>query len=435
MKNRVLLLGGNFSPELTGIGKYNGEMMQWLSDKGFECTVITTYPYYPEWKVQTSYSKRSYWFKNETKATASASYNIIRCPHYVPKNPTGAKRLASDLTIFFSTFIALLPLLFKKKHDYVLTVAPPFALGVLGIFYKKLKGAKFLYHIQDLQVDAARDLNLIRSKPMLDVLFSIENFILRHADVMSTISKGMIRKMNNKCNGDVVLFPNWVDLEEFYPIINKRGLKVQYGFKASDKVILYSGAIGEKQGLESIIHSAKFFEKKPDVKFVICGSGPYKKQLVALQERLNLKNVFFLPLQPAESFNQFLNMADVHLILQKANASDLVLPSKLSTIMAIGGVSIVTAKCHSSLYEIMAAADMGIVIEPEDQVALDNAITEAIISDLAIKGLNARLYAERHLSIDAILKAYSERALDHRNFDTPKKARKVLFKSPKAVSA
>src|SRR6516164_6203970 len=96
-KERVLLLGGNYSPESTGIGKYNGEMIDWLSTSNYECCVVTTYPYYPHWKVQEPYTKKSSWYKKEIKNTPGAStITVYRCPHYVPAVPTGLKRVLSD---------------------------------------------------------------------------------------------------------------------------------------------------------------------------------------------------------------------------------------------------------------------------------------------------------------------------------------------------
>lgn len=428
MSNKVLLIGGNFSPELTGIGKYNGEMIAWLSQNGFECTVITTFPYYPQWKVQEPYKKRYFWFKKET-AGSSHTFKIIRCPHYIPGNPSPAKRLLSDISILFSSTIALVPILFGKKYNYIFSVAPPFTLGLLGIIYKKIRGAKFLYHIQDLQVNAARDFNMIKSKNILSLLFTIEKHILKHADVISTISRGMMKMIENKCDKKIAYFPNWVDLDEYYPLHNKEELKVKFGFNPSDKLVLYSGAIGEKQGLEAIIHSAKFFEKNTEIKFLICGCGPYKENLVSLKNKFDLKNVFFLPLQPPGEFNLFLNMADVHLILQKANASDLVLPSKLSTVLAIGGFAIVSASPHTSLYEIMESSDMGIVIQPEDQASLDNAILNFIESDNTQKSKNARSYAENFLSIHSILLSFLEEVLNHNSapaLQHPLKGKKVF---------
>lgn len=405
-----MLIGGNFSPELTGIGKYNGEMMDWLASNGYDCTVITTYPYYPQWKVQEPYTKHSYWYRKE-KSKGKNPYSILRCPHYVPQNPTGLKRLVSDFSIFFSTFFALFPLLFKKKYDFIITVTPPFTLGLLGYLYQKIKGAKFIYHVQDLQIDAARELGMIKSGALLSVLFGFEKFILRKANVVSSISSGMMQKLANKCNKAITFFPNWVDVNVFFPLQNKGKLKVRFGFKVKDKIILYSGAIGEKQGLEMILHAAKELQDQEDVKFVICGQGPYQQKLSTLQKGLNVSNVYFLPLQPLNLFNQFLNMADVHLIIQKANASDLVLPSKLSTILAVGGVSIVMANANTSLCNLMQTSDMGYVIKPEDQIEFNNAIILAVTSDNVVKGQNARLYAENHLSQEVILSNYSQQIL------------------------
>jgi colanic acid biosynthesis glycosyl transferase WcaI len=41
-KKRILIIGINFSPEPTGIGKYTGEMALWLSENGYSCDVITS---------------------------------------------------------------------------------------------------------------------------------------------------------------------------------------------------------------------------------------------------------------------------------------------------------------------------------------------------------------------------------------------------------
>src|SRR5207237_9418173 len=105
-------------------------------------------------------------------------------------------------------------------------------------------------------------------------------------------------------------------------------------------------------------------EDLQQIKFVICGSGPYKEKLQMLKETLGLTKVIFYPLQPVNKFNQFLNVADVHLVLQKANASDLVMPSKLTTILSVVVLAIVSANRGTSLHEIISQYNMGILIEP-----------------------------------------------------------------------
>ena len=127
MSKRVLLIGGNFFPELTGIGKYNGEMMDKLASMGYQCTVVTTFPYYPHWQIQSPYTRSSRWFKKELKPVATlngkGAIQLFRCPHYVPQKPTGLKRMVSDFTFTFTAFIKILQLLFAKKYDFVLVVA------------------------------------------------------------------------------------------------------------------------------------------------------------------------------------------------------------------------------------------------------------------------------------------------------------------------
>ena len=410
---KILLLGGNFSPELTGIGKYNGEMIAWLASHGYECTVITTYPYYPQWKVQDSYTRNSWWYKKEIiYSENSLPVKVIRCPHYIPGNPSGLKRIISDISFFASCFFVVLVQLFKKRNNYVMTVAPPFQVGLLGILYKITRRAKFIYHIQDLQVDAARDLGMIKSRFILKLLFAVERFILKRTNYISTISAGMMKKVEAKCNKEVIFFPNWSDIDFFRPLENKDQYKPEFGFNISDRIILYSGAIGEKQGLEAILHSANYLSGRKDVKFIICGTGPYKENLMKIKEEMKLGNVTFLPLQPGNKFNKMLNIADVHLVLQKAVASDLVLPSKLTAILAVGGLSIVTAPEGTSLYELVKNNNTGIVIEPDNQLALNNALSELVEPGNENIRQNARKYAEENLSIDKILHAYSVKVFE-----------------------
>ena len=410
MNKRVLLIGGNFFPELTGIGKYNGEMMEMLAGMGYQCTVVTSFPYYPQWKVQDTYKGSSGWFKKELKTVAgegTGTIEIFRCPHYIPKTPTGLKRILSDFSFCIGAFVKVFQLLFRKKYDFVLVVVPPFQLGLIGIFYKKIRGAKLFYHIQDLQIDAARDFKLIKSEFLINMLLKVEKYILKRADVVSSISPGMIKKIGLKHPREIVFFPNWVDTSMFFPLADKEKLKTAFGFDATDKIILYSGAIGEKQGLEAILESAKAMEQYPNHQFVICGSGPYKEKLEEIKEIMQLRNVIFLPLQPFEKLNWFLNMADLHLVLQKANAADLVMPSKLTAILSVGGVAIITASEGSALHDVVDRYNMGVLIEPENPVILTKTIEQVLKNNDDTIQENARLYAQEYLSIKEIFRKFT----------------------------
>jgi colanic acid biosynthesis glycosyl transferase WcaI len=409
MKKRILLIGYNFYPEPTGIGKYSGEMMQWLANNGHDCSAITAYPYYPYWKVQEPYYKNRFFYTTENEGFNSGGHlTTYRCPMYVPSKPSGLKRILLDFTFLISAFFRLLLLLPKQKFDVVFVVAPSFHFGLLGVLYKKIKNARFIYHIQDMQIEAARDLQMIKSDAVITSLFKLEKYILTNADIVSSISAGMLDRIQQKVLKPVSLFPNWTDTELFYPIKDKARLKQEFGFEPTEKIILYSGAIGEKQGLEAIIQAASTYQDNAKVRFVICGSGPYKQTLQNMAERLALSNILFAPIQPFDKFNRFLNVADVHLVIQKANASDLVMPSKITTILAVGGLAIITANEGSSLHSLVQKYDMALLVPAENQLALNDGIQQAIDMDNRITANNARAYAENNLSINKVMKKFEE---------------------------
>jgi colanic acid biosynthesis glycosyl transferase WcaI len=421
MKKRILLIGYNYYPEPTGIGKYNGEMMRWFMGQGYDCTVVTSYPYYPFWKVQEPYFSKRFWYstEKETDSVSQGKLKIIRCPQYVPSQPSGLKRILLDLSFLISSSLPLIRLMFASKFDVILTVAPSFQVGLLGVFFKKIRKAKLVYHIQDMQIEAARDLKMIKSPGLINTLFKIEKFIFNQSDIVSSISDGMVEKIAEKAQKDVLQFPNWTDTNIFYPLENRLEYRNELGYSPSDKIVLYSGSIGEKQGLDAILYAADALRQHGDIKFIICGSGPYKVELKKIAEKLKLDNLDFLPIQPFEKFNQFLNIADLHLIIQKASASDLVMPSKLTTMLSVGGLSLITANEGSGLYRVVKGHNIGILTEAENQTALNEGILKAIQGDFSHLNKNARNYAENYLAIDKIMGNFEKHILGSRHADLP----------------
>jgi colanic acid biosynthesis glycosyl transferase WcaI len=405
-KKTILLISHNFSPEPTGIGKVNGEMIHWLANEGFRCTVITTFPYYPHWKIQAPYKNR--WFKREDidYPDSKGSITIYRCPFYIPSKPTGKKRMIQDFSYWaFMSWVAGMFVVTKKKYDLIITIAPPVHLGYLGLLIKNKMGGKLIYHIQDMQIESAQKLDMISNKMILDYAYKIEKKLLTKADFVSCISPGMIAKIKTKVDRDVIYFPNWVDIAAFYPVNERNLLKVKWGYKNDDIVFLYSGAIGEKQGLESIILTAEELKCDKRIKFIICGTSPYKHKLMVMAGEKNLRNLAFLPVQDKEVFNEFLNMADYHLVLQKGSVSDLGMPSKLATILAVGGVSIATTAPNSSLYNLIHGHNLGYVVDPDNHHSLSKLILDLKTLDhYEQKRANARNYATQYLNIDNILK-------------------------------
>jgi colanic acid biosynthesis glycosyl transferase WcaI len=396
---KILLISYNYAPELTGIGKYNAEMCEYLVSIGHDVKVITAYPYYPNWQVFEGYTNN--WYKKEVLN----GVKLVRCPFYIPANPTGLKRILQDFSFYISTlFVVIWQIISFKHYDIVITPSPSFMCGFHGLLLKLFRpSTQFVYHIQDLQIDAAIDLNIIKQGWLQKLLIGIERFILNHATLVSTISTGMQQKILAKETQltNVLLFPNWVDNSRIFITKPETTTIAALGIPLDKKVFFYSGAIGEKQGLEIILEVAPSITQKcPDVVFVISGSGPYREKLKQEVVDKAITNILFIDLQPIPVFNQLLNYAYCHLVVQKESAGDLLLPSKLTNILAVGGLSIITAVKGTTLYDVIDEHQMGVLIQPENVLAFEEAIVKlaqlnnvevSIISENAIRYANSYL--------------------------------------------
>lgn len=396
---KFILNSLNYSPELTGIGKYNGEMCPELVNRNVEVTAIVAPPYYPEWTVHEGYSPLLY------KQHYDSGVKIVRCPLFVPKQVSTIKRLIHLTTFAFSSGLALLGQLFRKP-DVIFLVQPTLFCAPIALLVAKLTGAKSVMHIQDYEIDAMFGLGLMGEGKAASFAKSTESWLMKRFDAVSTISYSMIENAVAKGvnRNNIIYFPNWSDTEFVTPETDGSALKKEWGFAESDEIILYAGNIGQKQGLEVVLEAAKHFIEKNAYKFVIVGAGAHVDVLKAQADEQKLSNVFFLPLQPWERVPEMLALADIHLVVQKKGAADAVLPSKLTNILSAGGHALVTAESETELGQL-AEKHEGIFhcVEPEN--------TEAFIAGLSYllsakpNGFNAvaRTFANEYLAKDKIL--------------------------------
>lgn len=406
---RILIYGINFEPELTGIGKYTGEMARWLAARGHQVRVVTAPPYYPDWRVQPGFRANVYAQYHDAEIE-----RIWRCPLWVPTRPGGAARLV-HLTSFAASSVPVLLGQIGWRPQLVWLAAPALVCAPGALALARLTGAPAWLHVQDFEVDAAFELGLLRGMRSRRAVLRAERWLLSRFDLVSTISEKMVDRLLDKgvARQRAVLFPNWVDLDAIVPQQQaaEGGTNVwreRLGLRPQDVVALYSGNMGAKQGLEVLSDVARRLADHPDIVFVLCGQGPAR---AALEVRCaGLENVRFLNLQPLSELNELLNMADLHLLPQRADAADLVMPSKLTGMLASGRPVIATARAGSALAG--AVRDCGIAVEPEQPQAMVDAIV-ALATDAPRRralGVAARRFAETDLGRDAVL-APVERAM------------------------
>jgi len=368
---RILFVGINYAPELTGIGKYTGEMAEWLVSHGHEVRVVTAPPYYPEWRVSKGYSAWRY--HHETLSRV----NIWRCPLWVPTKPSGLKRLIHLASFALSSFPVMLGQILWKP-DVVISIEPPLMCAPLSLLASRLAGAKAWLHIQDFEVDAAFGLGILKSDRLRKVVLHIERWLMRSFDRVSTISLKMQENLIQKGvdSDKTIFFPNWADVSTVFPLKQGSPLRKELCIPADKIVALYSGNMGEKQGLDILLEAASQLIANPEIQFVLCGEGAAKARLYETYKKL--PNVMWLPLQPLERLNELLNMADIHLLPQRADVADLVMPSKLTGMLASGRPVLATAQTGTQVAQVVGPC--GKVVKPGDVQGVVQGLLELLHS-------------------------------------------------------
>jgi colanic acid biosynthesis glycosyl transferase WcaI len=394
----MLLYGLNYGPEPVGIGKYSGELGAWLAARGHQVRVITAPPYFPEWKARG----------NRYRRERLEGVEVLRCPLWVPRRPGGLTRLLHLASFALSS----LPVLLGQgrwRPEVVITVAPAFFCAPGAMLFSALGGRRrrSWLHIQDFELDAAFELGLLKGRWLRQLAERWERATLRGFDRVSTISGAMVQHAIAKGVEPrrSVLLPNWVDLETIQPQPESQRAANPYrrelGICVEQRVLLYSGSMNKKQGLELLVEAMRQLADVPDLVWLLAGEGPSKAELATATA--GMAHVRLLPLQPAERLHDWLNLADVHLLPQKAGAADLVLPSKLLGILASGRPVVASSPATSELGQIANLA--GLRVEPEDGAAFAAAVRHLVQSPALRQQLGqaARQLAEQRYGREAVL--------------------------------
>jgi colanic acid biosynthesis glycosyl transferase WcaI len=311
--------------------------------------------------------------------------------------------------------VSSFPLMLRQvfwRADVVWVVAPALACVPGALLCARLSGAKAWLHIQDYEVDAAFDMGLLKGRGVRRFALGVERWLMRRFDRFSTISGRMLDLARAKgvSPDRAVLFPNWVDLSAIAPPTNVAGVDGATGYRAewgisNDQLIaLYSGNMGGKQGLEVLAETARLLVDEPGVQFVFCGNGAGRAELES--RCAGLPNARFADLQPLERLGELLGTADIHLLPQRADAADLVMPSKLTGMLASGRAVVATAHSGTELASVVEGC--GLVVPPEDPTAMADAIRK-LMGEPGLRlalGVQGRRYAVEHIDKQTVLSRF-----------------------------
>ena len=386
----ITFIGLNYAPEDSAIGLYSTQWAEYLNKQGVKVTVITAFPYYPQWEIKQEYRSKKIFLKEE-----SNDIKIYRYKQYVPKSPTFIKRIIHLLDFTFGSLFNLYKL---KKCDLVISVVPFTSSVFLGYILKRRFKTKLWVHIQDLEFDVALQTGLINNKKhSFSLLLKLEKWLFSKSDITSAISQSMLNKLREKTNSELFYLPNWIDAKSIDPESHKTHPYLSFKkFK-----ILYSGNIGDKQDWETFVRFCKDLDKEK-LQITVVGTGAKKDWLK--EQTSNISNVKYFPPVAYNELSDLLCSADLHVLFQKPNIIDAVMPSKVLGMMASGKPSIIIGNKESEVKKILEASKGGFYyIQYNKEIIIDIKELLGNRNDLTEMGNNARKYVVQNFSKSTIL--------------------------------
>ena len=400
---RVAMLGINYRPEETGIAVFNTGRCEYLAERGHDVTMFTGFPYYPRWRVPDAYRGRL--VAEETRR----GVRIVRSWLYVPGEVTTLRRMIHEASFVAS---ATLRAFAGRRPDLLVTVSPPLGLALSSVLLKRRWGVPYVFHVPDLQPDAAVDLGMIRAGRLVRLLYRVERLAYQHAALVSTLTPAMRSRIVAKGipAEKVALFPDWADPALFDLPLAGAARDVRQALGLDDRLlVVHAGNMGVKQGLEVVLGAAAGADR--DVSWVLVGDGAVRPALEREAAARGLPSVRFLPLQPEATFLELLATTDVALVTQQRTVADIVFPSKILTLLAAGRPTVASVGASSEVARVVREAGAGLVVPPEDPAALRDAVRR-LRDDPGARarmGAAGRAYARVHWDRTRILPAMEAR--------------------------
>ncbi len=388
---KITIISHNYAPEDSGIGLYSTGMAEYLAKK-HELSVITAFPYYPQWSIPTEYKDKPCYFLENINGV-----QVYRYKMFMPSEPNFTGRVKQMLSFLRGSLKNIKSI---KEADVVMVVVP-FTLSIhLGKKLARKTQAKIWVHVQDFEFDAAIETGILGSVPFAkEFLKQIENQLFSKTDIQSSISHSMLNKLPAKNPEKLYLLPNWIDGN----LINPEFAQISEIFPQGAFNILYSGNIGAKQDWDTFVSLVKRARFQEDFYFTIIGDGAYKKELKA--KMAGLGNVQLLDPVPYEMLNDVLCSTDFHILTQKAEVVDTVMPSKILGMMASAKPSLVTGNEQSEVHKIFMESKGGIFKESTNADELLEVLqyyqkNKSLAQEM---GINARRYVLNNFDKETIL--------------------------------
>jgi colanic acid biosynthesis glycosyl transferase WcaI len=395
---RILIIGINYWPELTGIAPYTTDLASYLTREGHEVQVITGVPHYPQWRVPQRYRRIA-------ASESQRGVRITRRGHYVPSRQSALRRGLYEATFLLTGSVVRL----DPRPDVILGVSPSLSGALLAAEAAIRTGRPYGLIFQDLMGRAAAQSGISGGGAVARLIGRVEGHVARGAIAVAIVSPDFrtFLEANGVPGSRIVELPNWTHIPA--PFRPREQTRSRLRWSTDDTIVLHAGNMGLKQGLEQVVGAARnAYHVEPDVRFVLMGDGNQRAELERLAD--GLPNVTFRPFEPAATFSDVLAAADVLLLCERPTVVDMSLPSKVTSYLAAGRPIVAAVVEDGATARLLRRSGAALLVEPADPTGMleaitalrDDPVTSARLASAAVR------FAKRELSSDKGLRRASE---------------------------
>lgn len=247
-------------------------------------------------------------------------------------------------------------LLFVPKPDVVVALTSPPLISFIGAVYAKLRGAKFVYWVMDLNPDEAIAAGWLREGSLpARFLQTLSRFSLRRASRIIALDRFMKSRIEGKGIEDskIVVLPPWShDDAARFDVEGRKRFRKAHGL-ADKFVVMYSGNHSPCHPLDTLLGAARALASDARVAFLFVGGGSEFSRVKQVAAGEKLGNVICLPYQPLNELAASLSAADLHTVVMGEPFVGLIHPCKIYNVLSVGAPVLCIGPTPSHLTEIV----------------------------------------------------------------------------------
>jgi glycosyltransferase involved in cell wall biosynthesis len=260
------------------------------------------------------------------------------------------------------------------RVNLIWATSPPLLQVASAWALARVKRSRWVFEVRDLWPAFAIAVGVLRSRLLIRLSEWLERFLYHRADRVVVNSPGFIPYVMDEGvpRQKITLIANGVDPTMFDPQARGERFRAEHGLR-DQFVALYAGAHGLSNDLGVVLEAAGLLRDDVSIRFVFVGDGGEKADLLRDAERMQLRNVLFLPPVPKDDIPSVLAGSDCGIaILKPLPLYATTYPNKVFDYMAAGRP--VVLAIDGVIRELVEQAGAGVFVPPGDAAGLAQAI-------------------------------------------------------------